>query len=153
MKRIFDSVFYFVLALIIFIGCAQTKLANYKPSTPEEDKLYQFFMECNNAYKENNITKWITCFHEEAEIKILKGDLAAQNWVSKQDYQNYLEKEGGNDLMKLDILDPKFTVMDHEATMKCFQKQLGGWPNMPTEFKMIKELERWYITKFSWGPG
>ena len=151
MKRIFKSMIYFVLAVITFTGCAMTKLADYQPKTPEEKDVYEFFMECNIAYHTENITKWMACFHDNAKVKIHKDDLAGQHWVGKQEYQYYLEEEGGSELMKLDILKPKFTLMENEATMTCFQKNLGGYANMPTKFKMVKKSDRWYINELEWG--
>ena len=131
----------------MIIGCVtKTKLADYQPNSAEEKVVFNFINECDEAYQDRNMTKWLDCFHENAQIRIYQADMWKNPVVSKQQYKEYL-KRGGDARMINNIVDPKIIIKGNTATIKCMNDLGAGFP---MTFDMVNEEKQWRISKFDW---
>jgi hypothetical protein len=56
--------------ILLIFGCtAQTKLADYQPKSAEEKEVLNFMKECEAAYQDKNLTKYLAFFHDNATIR------------------------------------------------------------------------------------
>ena len=83
-KNLLFTILFSSVLLLIFGCSAQTKLADYKPNSAEEEVFY-FMKECNDAYQGKNYTKWLACFDDNATIKSYRFDWQAPIF-SKREY-------------------------------------------------------------------
>ena len=147
MKKNLSFIGLLLLVLLLILGCVtRTKLADYQPNSAEEKVVLDFMNECDEAYQDRNMTKWLDCFDESAQITIYQFDLRRNAVVSKQQYKEYLEG-GGDSNMPTEITDPKVTLIGNKATMKCINAIDTGFP---MTFDMVNEEEQWRITRFDW---
>ena len=105
---------------MFIFGCAtQTKLSDYQPKSAEEKEVVQFFIDCDEAYQNENFPKYLECFNDNAQIRTRVVDAGRSHpLVSKPQYEDFL-KEGGNIIMnRSDILNPTITVNGDSAIMK-----------------------------------
>ena len=145
-KLLLNTVYISILLLII--GCAQTKLADYQPKSTDEEEVLNVILEEENALKNKDLAKLMHCYHDNATISL---PTVGRNptVVSKQEFEEYL-KDGGWASYHFDdpFLNPKITISGNEATLKC-----SSQPSSITvrhTYNLIKENEKWYITNYDY---
>ena len=60
--------------LLLITGCAQTKLYDYQPATAPEKEVFDFFVECDKAVGEKNLEKYMSCYKDDARIRVFIGN-------------------------------------------------------------------------------
>jgi hypothetical protein len=145
-KSLLFSILFFSVLLFIFGCAANTKLADYQPKSTEETEILNFIIECDKAYQNENFTKWLACFHDDAKIRIWQTDLVTIKVVSKAEYKEYLEAMGTTD-MESEIINPKITITGDRATIKYMD---GASGYIRGTFDLMRESESWSITRWYW---
>jgi hypothetical protein len=148
MKKSLLIITIFLSVLLLLFGCAQTKLADYQPNSAEEKEVIDFILECDEAYQNRDITKWLACHHDNAKIKIsVPGNMSGGPIVSKSQYKEYCEAGKDKDMSRSGMLNPKITMTDDRATIE-FQHQ-EEFLIMET-WDLVKENEKWSIIRSDW---
>ena len=133
--------------LLLISGCAQTKLYDYKPATASEKEVFDFFVECDKAVGDKNLEKYMSCYRDDARIRIFIGNYT-NIWVSKEELRKRLEDGLWNNWESNKFLNPNISVNGNQATVKCIMPGGGQWVAKHS-VELIKENDLWSISK--WG--
>ncbi len=149
-ERTINALIFFIS--FVLIGCATIpKLKDYQPKSPEEKEVLDFMVECHEAYKEGNRTKFIACFNDNAKIKIHYSGPDGPI-VSKRQAEAEYSHIKFVDSDKL--LNPKFSIMQDRAIMTghYFGKSRSAGVNYTLKLTVdiVKENEKWSIMKWDW---
>ena len=133
--------------LLLIFGCAQTKLYDYQPTSASEKEVFEFFVDCDKAVGEKNLEKYMSCYNDDARIRIFIGH-ETNIWVSKEEFRKRLEDGLWDKWESNKFQSPKITVNGNKAIVKC---TMPGEPPWVAKHKvdLIKENGQWGIIK--WG--
>ena len=146
-KNLLFIIIYLSVVLFIF-GCAQTHTG---PKSAEEKEVTDFMKECVEAYNDKNFTKWLACFQDNSTIRISQSGSGAIRGtvVSKQRYEKELEDDSFYATKFVDYLNFKpTTITGDKATLIC--KHYVSSVTVKTTFDLVKENEKWYISRMDY---
>ena len=107
-------------------------------------------VECFTAYKEQDLSKWLDCFEEDAKIRIYSGGDGVQDdhpMLSKQQYKTWLEA-GGHGLQSYNLINPKIRVTGNSAIFIC--DNLVSGTAIQIESDLINKKDQWKMIKLRW---
>ena len=132
---------------ILVAGCATIKLADYEPTSADEEDVLAFMVECDQAFQNKDMTKYVDCFHENASIMIFEP--GGYQRVSKQEfYDNYLIHGRGSFGRQI-LYSPKIKVEGNTAQVFCKEDGSGTNAVFQITWDLTKENGRWYIKRYS----
>ena len=140
----------FVAGLLVVFSCAHNKLSDYEPKTTNEKEIIDTMVECFTAYKEQDLSKWLDCFEEDAQIRIYSGGDGVQDdhpMLSKQQYKTWLEA-GGHGLQSYNLINPKIRVTGNSAIFNC--DNLVSGTAIQIESDLINKKDQWKMIKLRW---
>ena len=84
MKKRLLFITLFISVLLLVVGCAQTRMADYQPKSAEEKEVLDFMAELNEAFQARDLVKVMACYHDDAKIRIVNPTSVNHPVVSKQ---------------------------------------------------------------------
>ena len=151
MKKRLLFITLFISVLLLVVGCAQTRMADYQPKSAEEKEVFDFMAELNEAFQARDLTKVMACYHDDAKIRIVNPTSVSHPVVSKQYFEKWLEG-GGFKVMSMDIMkevmNPEITIVGDKATVKGGTSS-GHFHNRFV-WDLVKDNEKWCIIKDDW---
>ena len=138
-----------ILMFVFSVGCATTNLETYQAKSAEEKEVLDFFVECDEAFQNKDMTKYSDCFHEDATIMVFDSPGTIVT-VSKQNFtQNYLMK-GRGAFQGQKITNPEITATKNTAKVSYTEDNSGLSTTFNVRCDLIKENGKWYITRSNW---
>jgi len=132
---------------ILVAGCATIKLADYEPTSADEEDVLAFMVECDQAFQNKDMTKYSDCFHENASIMIFQTQPFQR--VSKQEfYDNYLIHGRGSFNRQI-LYSPKIKVEGNTAKVFCKEYGSGAAVDFQVRWDLVKESGRWYVKRYT----
>ena len=147
-KNLLFIIIYLSVVLFIF-GCAG--LTDSQLKSAEAKEVTDFMNECVEAFNDKNLTKWLACFQDNSTIRISQYSSGAIRGtvVSKQRYEKELEDDSFYAINFVDYLNFKLTtIMGDKATVIC--KHYVSSVTVKTTFDLVKENEKWYISRMDY---
>ena len=144
MKSILFRTIFLSVLLLIF-GCAQTKVIEYQAKSAEEKEVVDVLVKTEKAIQNRNLGEFMASFHDNATIQ-LPSDGYERQFVSKRQYEEFLESGWWDEYSAGVLANPKITMSGDKATLICFSP--GDNVLLRHTFNLIKENEKWSIIKY-----
>jgi hypothetical protein len=147
-ERTIKAFIFFIF--FVLIGCATTpKLKDYQPKSSEEKEVLDFMVECFEAHKEGNRTKFIACFNDNAKINFDPpgtDELIVSKRQAEAEYSKIIYKNLANSSY------PKVSIMQDRAIFigTTYRKGRSAPVSVMVvhTFDLVKENEKWSIIKW-----
>ena len=157
------SLFCFSMAIALVISSCSDSITKYDPKNQDEREIISLLIQYQEAKNHFDIERLLSFLHEKGEFSFECGLMVSKTKVREALPDLWAEIRSGNqaavpmvhecingDYKKSGELNSPQIEINHDAA-EVTVNYTSGFCRLPQYFSMLRENDRWMITRTEWG--
>jgi hypothetical protein len=156
---------YYILIIIVllFSSCSDSSIAEYEPNNQDEREITSLLIQYQEAKNHFNMARLLSFLHEKGEFSFECGRIVSKPvlkevlpglWTQIQSGNQAIipivhECINGDYFKSGELNNPRFEINNDTAEVSVLFT--NGFCRLPQYFSIIRENDRWLITRTEWG--